>query len=167
MIKNSLKQDSLNNLNEEEDVDGEPNFIKKEDNFVQKEDQKKDLNSVFDGLKQDLQKGINNIKSIFPLNNKQRNLSEEVGGLEQKKIRLTKESKEDLWDKRSEEVDKMGSTNTFETTGMRSVIGKLKRKMKIKSSNSANSTNQKDSYLQKIKGFKKDKYNQKNDGAWR
>jgi len=62
---------------------------------------------------------------VFPKNNQQRNLARENGGLEADKVSGI--SAKDAWDDRSEEVDKMGSTDVFNSTGMRSVVWRKKK----------------------------------------
>jgi len=63
---------------------------------------------------------------IKPKNNKTRGLDTEVGGLEDKEQQGG--SSKDAWDDRSEEVDEMGTSDVFNTTGMRSVIWKKKKR---------------------------------------
>lgn len=80
--------------------------------------------------------------AIRPENYQQRHLDREVGGLEAGKKGLeTKEKEakkinekliEDAWDKRSEEVDKMGSTPQFAGHDKESMVWRLKKiKLKI------------------------------------
>ncbi len=61
---------------------------------------------------------------IFPKNNQVRTLDNEVGGLEQKEN--ANSSSKDAWDDRSEEVDKMGSADTFNSTGIKSFVWRAK-----------------------------------------
>lgn len=111
----------MNKINFEEDDD--QNFIKKDEPQEQKESEEKDVNT-----KEEKPKGIFQKLTgfIFPKNNQQRNLDKETGGLEAEKDKGI--SEKDVWDDRSEQVDKMGSTNVFKTSGMRSVVWKQKRK---------------------------------------
>lgn len=111
----------MNKINFEEDDD--QNFIKKDEPQEQKEDEEKDVNA-----KEEKPKGIFQklTEFVFPKNNQQRNLDKETGGLETKKDKGI--SEKDVWDDRSEQVDQMGSTNVFQTSGMRSVVWKQKRK---------------------------------------
>lgn len=111
----------MNKINFEEDDD--QNFIKKDEPQEQKENEEKDVNT-----KEEKPKGIFQklTEFVFPKNNQQRNLSRETGGLEAEKDKGI--SEKDIWDDRSEQVDKMGSTDVFNTTGMRSVVWKKKRK---------------------------------------
>ncbi|OFW80156.1 MAG: hypothetical protein A2887_06905 [Alphaproteobacteria bacterium RIFCSPLOWO2_01_FULL_40_26] len=73
-------------------------------------------------------------EGIRPQSNQQRNLDREVGGTEEGKVGLEKENKErveasikDVWDDRSEEVDRMGSFNPLASTAKKSMIWRLKR----------------------------------------
>jgi hypothetical protein len=98
------------------DEDSDQNFIKLEDR----------LTEVVSEETSEVQSLVGKLKNIiFPAKKQQRDLDKEVGGLE------AEEGKEvfgkDVWDDRSEEVDKMGSTDTFNTTGMKSVVWKQKR----------------------------------------
>ena len=65
---------------------------------------------------------------VFPKNIQQRNLDLETGGLEAEEDKGI--SEQDVWDSRSDEVTKMGSKNVFNSTGMRSVINKMKKNKK-------------------------------------
>ncbi|MBM5782643.1 MAG: hypothetical protein FJ368_04395 [Pelagibacterales bacterium] len=104
---------------------GDQNFIKKDESFQQEEQTEEQVkNEISNNDK--VQKVIANLKKvIFPKNNQQRNLSKEVGGLETKKSNSL--SSEDIWDNRSEEVDKMGSTDNFNTSEGRSFLWWKKR----------------------------------------
>ena len=86
------------NLKQEEEEDDDQNFIKKDEAQV---------------------------GAVKPESNQQRNLDRETGGLEEEEEKETGEK--DVWDDRSEEVDKMGSTDVFNTTGMKSVVWKQKK----------------------------------------
>ena len=109
--------------NEEDD---DERFVKKDSKEEQKQTEtaKEKIEKV--EAKPEVQGIIGKLKKfIFPKSNKRRDLDLEVGGME---VEEQKESNEnDIWDERSEEVDKMGSTDTFNTTGMKSVVWKQKR----------------------------------------
>jgi len=81
-------------------------------------------------LKNQLQEAQNN-KGVLPDVKKRRDLDIETGGVEGG-IKGTTDVKEmeqaikDVWDGRSEEVDKM-AVNVFETSGMRSVVDRKKK----------------------------------------
>jgi hypothetical protein len=72
--------------------------------------------------------------AIRPEGNQQRNLDRETGGLEAKEAdtsaKALEELSKDVWDKRSEEVDQMGTDHAkvFNSTGIRSLIWKNKKK---------------------------------------
>lgn len=113
---------NLISKNSEKKDDDDQNFIKK--------DSQESQETKFSKVKQSNQtreviEKLKNPISIFPKNNQQRNLDNEIGGLESEEKKET--SSEDVWDNRSEEVDKMGSIDTFNSTGIRSVIAKRKR----------------------------------------
>ena len=79
-------------------------------------------------------KEIARSSGIRPENSQQRNLDREVGGLEEGKTGSEKENKElheahikDIWDDRSEEVDKMGSHIPLGSTAKKSMIWRLKK----------------------------------------
>ena len=123
LLSFSLIDENTLSKNEEDD---DERFVKKNSKEEQKQTQtteekiekvesKPEVKGIFDKLK----------NFIFPKSNKQRDLDSEVGGLEAKEQK--KSNEKDVWDERSEEVDKMGSTDTFNTTGMKSVIWKQKR----------------------------------------
>ncbi len=95
------------NLKQEDDEDDDQNFIKKDEAQVGVEPQPE------------------NQAMVKPESNQQRNLDRETGGLEEEQRQETGEK--DIWDDRSEEVDKMGSTDVFNTTGMKSVVWKQKK----------------------------------------
>lgn len=72
--------------------------------------------------------------SVRPEGNQQRNLDREVGGLEEGKKRLKENDKdiveqhiEDVWDKRSEEVDEIGSINPVVGDDKESMLWGLKK----------------------------------------
>jgi hypothetical protein len=109
--------------NEEDD---DERFVKKDSKEEQKESKTAEEKIEEVEEKPEVQSIIGKLKKfIFPKNNKRRDLDLEVGGLEMKKQKESNEK--DIWDDRSEEVDKMGSTDTFNTTGMKSVVWKQKR----------------------------------------
>ncbi len=116
----ALKKICLLRLADEED----------DQRFVDKQEEQEEVNEVESNVPQEVKKEvrgiINTLKSfIFPKNNQQRNLSIETGGLEAEEKKEI--SSKDIWDDRSEEVDKM-SVDTFNTSGMRSVVWNEKRK---------------------------------------
>ena len=98
--------------------DDDQNFIKKDE--AQKAETKSEVKED-----EELKGVIWKLKNlVFPKNNQIRDLDNEVGGLE---VEEAKESSEaDVWDGRSDEVDKM-ATNVFNSSGMRSVVWKKKR----------------------------------------
>ena len=107
-------------FNEEDD---DQNFIKKDEPQVAEE-----KSEVKEG--EEVQGIIWKLKNlVFPENNQQRNLAREVGGLEAAEKKEIKSV--DVWDGRSEEVDKMGSTDVFNSSGMRSVVWKKKREKRL------------------------------------
>ncbi len=92
---------------------------------------KEDSNNILSKYDEELEK--NNIKTneteIRPESHHQRNLSIETGGLEAQEQKNTKS--EDIWDDRSEEVDRMGTEGgikSINTTAKRSMLWRLKRK---------------------------------------
>jgi len=118
-LKKQLAVEAKKKAEEDGETDSEEdddeNFIRKDE---PQEEVKKTEEKSFDIISK-----LKNL--VFPKNNQQRNLARETGGLE---VEKKKESSEkDVWDGRSEEVDKMGSTDVFNTSGMRSVIWKKKR----------------------------------------
>jgi len=109
--------------NEEDD---DERFVKKDSKEEQKETKTAEEKIEEVEAKPEVQGIIGKLKKfIFPKSNKRRDLDLEVGGLEAKEQK--KSDEKDVWDDRSEEVDKMGSTDTFNTTGMKSVVWKQKR----------------------------------------
>lgn len=112
-------------MNEEElkklEEDDDQNFIKKDD----QEESNDKINKVFQNLTNDLADVKAKISEFLSKKNQQRNLDRETGGLEAEEQKES--SEKDVWDDRSEEVDKMGSTDTFNTTGMRSVVDRAKK----------------------------------------
>jgi hypothetical protein len=66
-------------------------------------------------------------QAITPKIDHVRTLDNEHGGLELETAKITKEEQKDIWDDRSEEVDRMGSVDSFNSTGIRSFIAKNKR----------------------------------------
>jgi hypothetical protein len=165
--------------NEEDD---DERFVKKDSKEEQKQTETVEEEIEKVEAKSEDQSIIDKLKNfISPKNNKQRDLDSEVGGLEMKKQKESNEK--DVWDERSEEVDKMGSTDTFNTTGMKSVIWKQKRaKLAAKkhakegaealdagaSKGDQNFNNM--SYVARLKNMKQDRSEVtggKNGGAWR
>jgi hypothetical protein len=168
---------------EEENEDDEPNFIKKDEEQQEEEIEK----LACDLSKLESQEIINDLrKSILPLSNQQRNLDRETGGLEENRAEGEYTS-DDIWDNRSEEVDKMGSTDTFNTTGIRSFVWRKKKQMldakkllkeiakdagvsaavKGKVSEAAGSTNKQEGYVSRLRKLKQDRSheNQNNQGG--
>lgn len=70
---------------------------------------------------------INKIKNtaVRPQGNQQRNLDREIGGLEEKERKENNEK--DVWDGRSEEVDRVGSINQLGGGGKESMIWRIKK----------------------------------------
>ncbi len=124
LLSFTLPDENILPKNEEEDDD--ERFVKKDSKEEQKETKTAEEKIEEVEEKPEVQSIIGKLKKfIFPKSNKRRDLDLEVGGLEMKKQKQSNEK--DIWDDRSEEVDKMGSTDTFNTTGMRSVVWKQKR----------------------------------------
>ncbi len=121
--KKKLAEDESDEDTTSSDEDDDQNFIRKDEPQEEKESEEKSTETK----KNEPQGIFNKIKNfVFPKNNQQRNLDKETGGLEAEKDKGI--SEKDVWDDRSEQVDKMGSTDVFNTTGMRSVVWKKKRK---------------------------------------
>ncbi len=108
-------------------------FIKKDEAVANK------IEEVFES--EEVVEVIKNVTdSINPKKNQQRNLDRENGGLEkQAKKQINEvggfenwqenqESKEDIWDDRSEEVDRMGSENPLGSSAKKSMIWRNKKK---------------------------------------
>lgn len=126
--------------------------IKDEDDdqrFIKKDDLNNDITN-----NNEITEKIAKKNNIFPKNNQVRNLDIEVGGLEAKERKQT--SSEDVWDDRSEEVDEMGSTNIFETTGMRSVVWKKKKK-RLKKEKQQEDSFDSMSYTDRLKNLRQDR----------
>lgn len=136
-----------------EDANGDQRFIDKRENKNDEKQQEGDENDK----KQENQGGggfFKKIKNlIFPKQNQVRTLDNEVGGLEQEKDKGI--SSKDVWDDRSEEVDKMGSTDTFNTTGMRSVVWNAKKNRLKAIKNAKQNANNAVDALEGIKGKSK------------
>lgn len=114
VLAEELKKQQAAEATKKAEEEDDENFIRKDEpqEVAEKEEKSPDL--------------ISKIKNfVFPKNNQQRNLTRETGGFETEKKKES--SEKDVWDERSEEVDKMGSTNVFNTSGMRSVVWKKKR----------------------------------------
>ena len=127
LLSITLPDENILPKNEEDDEenneDDDERFVKKDSKEEQKQtetaEEKIEANPEVKSI-------IGKLKNfIFPKSNKRRDLDLEVGGVEMKKQK--KSDEKDVWDDRSEEVDKMGSTDTFNTTGMKSVVWKQKR----------------------------------------
>ncbi len=133
-----------------EDANGDQRFIDKRENKNDEKQQEGDENDK----KQENQGGggfFKKIKNlIFPKQNQVRTLDNEVGGLEQEKDKGI--SSKDVWDDRSEEVDKMGSTDTFNTTGMRSVVWNAKKNRLKAIKNAKQNANNAVDALEGVKG---------------
>lgn len=114
---------SLIKKEDEDGEDSDQNFIKKDGEEKKLEDHLREFVEEENSEVQDIISELKNI--IFPKNNQQRNLARETGGLEAEEKKEI--SAKDVWDDRSEEVDKMGSTDSFNTSGMKSVVWKQKR----------------------------------------
>ena len=128
LLSFTLPDENILPKNEEEDDDDDDDerFIKKDSKEEQKGNKTAEEKIEEVEEKPEVQSIIGKLKKfIFPKSNKRRDLDLEVGGLEMKKQKQSNEK--DIWDDRSEEVDKMGSTDTFNTTGMRSAIWQQKR----------------------------------------
>jgi hypothetical protein len=107
------------------DEDKDQNYIKL-DEKQEKKDSK--ITEVFNNLVNDLTVAKQKISEFLSRRNQQRNLDRENGGIEtEEQKELSGKENKDVWDDRSEEVDKMGSTDTFNTTGMKSVVWKAKK----------------------------------------
>jgi hypothetical protein len=119
--KKLLAEEEAKNKSEEDD---DQNFIKKDEPQEEQSQEKEEEKSKTEEAQEQSFFG-KLFNKIFPKANQNRNLDDEIGGLEAKEDKGI--SQKDAWDNRSEEVDKMGSTNTFETTGMRSVVWRQKR----------------------------------------
>ncbi len=132
-----------------EDADDQ-RFIDKRENKNDEKQQEGDENDK----KQENQGGggfFKKIKNlIFPKQNQVRTLDNEVGGLEQEEDKGI--SNKDVWDDRSEEVDKMGSTDTFNTTGMRSVVWNAKKNRLKAIKNAKQNANNAVDALEGVKG---------------
>ncbi len=173
LLSINLPDENILPKNEEDD---DERFVKKDSKEEEKQtetvEEKIEDQSIIDKLK----------NFIFPKSNKRRDLDVEVGGLEVKKQKESNEK--DVWDERSEEVDKMGSTDTFNTTGIKSVIWKQKRarlaakkhaKEGAEAADVATSTQgdqnfNNTSYVARLKNMKQDRSEVtggRNGGAWR
>ncbi len=114
LLAQAMQQIQSDSKKEEDD---DQKFIKKEIVEQPQEEANKSQNT------ENIEASSQN--AIKPESNQQRNLDREVGGLEDEEQK--ENSNKDVWDDRSEEVDKMGSTDTFNTTSMKSVVWKQKR----------------------------------------
>jgi hypothetical protein len=168
-----------NEEEEDDDDDDDERFIKKDSKEEQKETKTSEEKIEEVEEKPEVQSIIGKLKKlIFPKSNKRRDLDLEVGGLEMKKQKQSNEK--DVWDDRSEEVDKMGSTDTFNTAGMRSAIWQQKRarlaakKHSKKGAEGTQNFNNMD-YVTRLKNMRKDRSGitggknggNDNGGAWR
>jgi hypothetical protein len=103
-----------------DDEDDDQDFIK-----LGEESKESKINSAFRNLVDDLQDVKQKISEFLSKKNQQRNLDRETGGFEAEEQRES--SEKDVWDDRSEDVDKMGATDTFNTTSMKSVVWTAKK----------------------------------------
>ena len=127
-LRKMLEMSEVKKEKKDDDEDDDQNFIKKgeeeQENTEEKVEEKKTAKSVASGKEVGgILKKLKNY--ILPQSNQQRSLNNEVGGLEAKEAKAA--SGDDVWDERSEEVDGM-ATDVFNSTGMKSVVVKLKKK---------------------------------------
>ena len=99
--------------------------------------QQETSNSSFSGAKkeerffkvpEEISKVIDNLKetqAIRPEGNQQRNLDREIGGLEAEEQKES--SAKDIWDERSEEIDRAGAIDQLGSTGKKSMIWRKKK----------------------------------------
>ncbi len=100
------------------DEDDDERFIRKDSQEQELEEFQEEVEEVIGDLDYSA--------SILPESHQQRNLDRETGGLEQEKDDGI--SEKDVWDDRSEEVDRMGSVDPYGTSGKKSMLWKLKKK---------------------------------------
>ena len=96
--------------------------------FVDKQETQEQTEEKLEEIKKSSEvRGIvSKLKSfVFPKNNQQRNLDRETGGLEAEEDKGISAS--DAWDDRSEDVKKMGSKNVYNSTGVKSIIWRMKK----------------------------------------
>lgn len=127
-LRKMLEMSEVKKEKKDDDEDDDQNFIKKgeeeQENTEEKVEEKKTAKSVASGKEVGgILKKLKNY--ILPQSNQQRSLSNEVGGLEDKEAKAV--SGDDVWDERSEEVDGM-ATDVYNSTGMKSVVWKQKKK---------------------------------------
>lgn len=78
------------------------------------------------------------VKAIRPQGNQQRNLDRENGGLEEQED-VQQSSEKDVWDDRSDEIDRVGAIDQLGSTGKKSMVWrKKKEKMDAKKHGKAN-----------------------------
>jgi hypothetical protein len=114
-----------------QDDNNDPNFIRKDEPQETKQEEKSEKKESKEEVEEEVVEEkpgfFARLKNkIFPKHTEIRDLDYETGGLEAKEQKES--TAKDAWDDRSEEVDKMGSTDTFNTTGVRSFIWNQKRK---------------------------------------
>ena len=174
--KNSkyLALDKSDDVDNDESDDGDQRFIKKD--------------SVIEEISEELEEIVEEFKEnhdIRPEGFQQRNLDREMGGLETEEQKES--SKKDIWDDRSEEVDRMGSHNPLGSSAKKSMLWNLiKKKLYAKKHNRSaeasevhakskiaahgyDSRQNQVGYVKKIRSFRQDHINEHgNDkGAWR
>lgn len=152
------------------DEDDDEKFIKKDEK----------LEEAFNNLNTDITAVVEELKGIEVTRTQERNLARENGGLEAStkvEVPQTEEEekeKEDVWDKRGKEIQDM-AVDVFNSTGMRSVVWKEKRKRleekKEHLEAAATGAVVEESMVQKIKKLKQDRStdinNNQGAGAWR
>ena len=106
---NGLFEDKLDK-NQDDEEDDDQNFIRKDEPQEEKSEE-----TNLDGKP----------GAVRPEGNQQRNLDREHGGLEAKFSQ--KPGDVDVWDGRSEEVDRMGSVNAFQKASIKSMIWRYKK----------------------------------------
>ena len=104
----------------------------------------------------EVSKVINNLKktgAIRPEGNLQRNLDRETGGVEAEEQMQSGEK--DVWDDRSEEVDKMGAINQLGGSGKESMLWR-KKKEKMDEKKMDEARNASEAHHKNHKGSRKD-----------
>ncbi len=121
-----------------------PQTHKEEKTSAHKEkfDDYKKISNAFDNPKE--------AEAITPKNNQQRNLDRETGGLEEEQDKKQSHEK-DIWDGRSEEVDRMGSINQLGGHAKESMIWRYKKE-KMDQKKIDKSNNASDAHHQNNKG---------------
>jgi len=135
ILLNPLKTDNIKTPKSDE---GSPNFINQQNQTNQQEscdgNSTQELKSLKEKLDSKDRKKLDDIveslknSQVRPINNQQRNLDREEGGLEQE-IHETQSHIIDEWDNRGEEVIEMGKHNPInKSSGKKSMLWNLKRK---------------------------------------